>query len=233
MKVAYAVRDGKLHLNKGLLGQDIVEYRRRQEVVALCVCDGAGSRKLARESAELIANTCVDYLVEISSIESVNKDEFMELIETRVSQYELLYGVSREDMGTTMILFWSDGLDYYLGHVGDGVVIEIGEKGYVVSAPEKGEYHNETFFIPDDNSRDHFREYKGKMKSVNGIIMATDGISDALYDEEGNASTACYKLVDWLVNHDESEYQQILKLNIDNLFDHYNDDDKSIAVITV
>ena len=233
MKVSYAVSDGKLHLNKGIPGQDKVAYRRKQEVIALCVCDGAGSRKLARESAELVANSGVEYLIDISSIDKVNMDEIMERIETRVSQYESSHNASKEDMGTTMILFWSDGIDYYLGHVGDGVAIEIGEKGCVVSAPEKGEFYNETYFIPDENSRAHYREYKGKLKSVKGIVMATDGISDALYDEEGNVSTACYKLVDWLTDHDESDGQQILKINIESVFDRYNDDDKSIAVITV
>jgi len=79
---------------------------------------------------------------------------------------------------TLIILLFEDG-QVTLGHIGDGIVAGVGEEGSIIlSAPEAGEYANETACLVQDDWEDHLRI--SVFSHIRTCIIATDGCQGAI-----------------------------------------------------
>ena len=234
MKYAYAVKQGEYHKSNNEKCQDILAYNRRNSIFALCLCDGAGSKKYAYETADIVSNYCAQFLSTKDYLREINGQELLEKLNGFINEYSCSRHMPLEEMGTTAIFFWCNDKEFYVGHIGDGAVFGVKDDySYIISDEAKGEYMNETYLIPDIFSKQKIDEKKGMLDKLRGFVIATDGISGALYGKGKEVFPACLKFVKWLNEVGEEDMKMILYDNIEQIFDKYNDDDKSIVVISL
>ena len=232
MKAVGAKLQGQTHKKNNQACQDHISYRTGKNILFAALADGAGSRRYGGESAKTAVEVTDGYFKRKRKIfcncKTVSAD-ISELFERKYKEY----GLKKKDIGTTLLFVAILGNKYIAGHIGDGVIIMKNAHGIsVLSEPENGLYENETFFLPQETEADHFRIYTGEIDQKSGFILASDGISGALYStkEQKPAYEACEKLIDWIRNASGREGKEILENNLKNAFYNYSGDDKSIVV---
>lgn len=167
---------------------------------AATLCDGAGSAKYAAEGSRYVSSHFNSRLLELAArLRSeppggwVNDAVIRSVLEVRDGLRLLAKGDDLSDYHTTLVavlLGPNGGLSI---HIGDGVVFageatlnklskNWGINAYSVSAPENGEYANETFFITESVWLKHLRVLP--LPKVNWAVLATDGGAEFLFDND-------------------------------------------------
>lgn len=175
---------GKHHVDHGLPCQDAFAFRKVDALLICVVCDGAGS---ARHS-ELGAAECVRVIVE--RLEARLKDSCTsdvlacthENIEADIgTARHRLEDLARErqlelrDLACTVVgaIIGSEG--GYFFHIGDGLaIVEVPDNAATISAPQNGEYANETYFITADDWHARLR-ISAVPAGVNCLALMSDG----------------------------------------------------------
>jgi protein phosphatase 2C-like protein len=194
--LAWAKVPGKSHIDRGTPCQDDCKFRftRDGRWIAAVVCDGAGSAIRAREGAQIVADSVSESLI----LETTEVDKFgpqwldgrMHQIISRVRD-ELRSTGRIEDFNCTLVamLLGPNWGRFY--HIGDGAALsskvycddEGGEwrsprvklwNDLVISEPENGEYANETFFVSDENWREHLR-VRPLPQDMDIVVLMSDG----------------------------------------------------------
>lgn len=232
MKTVATTLAGSTHIKNSIPCQDAVQVYRSENFTIMVLSDGAGSKKYALESAELLTELTVDYFKDF--LVKCPLDAFDGYIfSTYIEKCFYAKGYTAENAGATLIFAVIIGNRYLIGHMGDGVAIIENSGGYsVVSYPENGEYINETFFFPGENSHQHLRLTIGNLDSTSSAILLTsDGISDFLYDyQSGEIANVVRLMVSWARDYSESKCVEVLRNNFRTIFSEYSADDKSIAI---
>ncbi len=227
MKVATASVTGKTHIETKIDCQDIIKKYIGENSCVTVLSDGAGSKKYGRRCAEILCDAVVDYFKE--GIGKFNSEKFITRLLFTLSNHDL----DEKNSGATLLFTVVDGDNFLIGHLGDGVIIEgIDTKFKAVSLPENGHLANLTYFLPSSDVYEHFRYALGKITKNTIFIMASDGVSDLLYDPKTNIGySACERIAEWVEEYSETECAEILKDNLKEIFSNYSSDDLSIAVI--
>jgi hypothetical protein len=188
-KVFFASATGKYHLASNAPCQDSAHYAVVEDVLIGVVCDGAGSANEGHVGSEFFARNLTELIAE--SVKSghfaeVAREDYRDYLSAMIqairSQLDEI-AVSRQltprDFACTLVgcVAFRDGGCFF--HIGDGFAIHLSETGEsVLSQPENGEYADETYFVTDDNWKDHLRVTPISVVNCGGLIgLMTDGAS--------------------------------------------------------
>lgn len=122
-------------------------------------------------------------------------------------------------------------------HLGDGGVVgSFGGALRIVSAPRKGEFANETFFVTDNDAVESIDIQSGDAGAPTPLPEAfalfTDGVEGALVNRRtGEVSRVLATMFDWLVNNSEADVAAALETNLKDVFRERSGDDCSLAII--
>lgn len=229
-RTAGATAAGSAHLSRGAGCQDMILTRESEGYCLAVLADGAGSKKYAAESAKL----CCAVAAEILSGRAMTAEEAGSALCGRILEiFSMNGGLSTSDLGATLLfVYLLESGKYIAGHVGDGAIFA-GSGGCwrVLSAPENGEYINETYFVPEDIPA-HLRLYAGTVAPGDSFILTSDGISDMLYDPDTGETMRACGLFEAILNDNESgKAAEIYQNELDTFFRRYTADDMSVAVI--
>jgi len=180
------------------------------EVVSVAISDGAGGARFGHLGALLSVKWATRMLVE----------EFNEFLEAGAFEARLRFiarlrrillrrarkaGEDLEEFACTLIaLGVNRGGQWIVFHVGDGAVVtQVGDELAILSAPKKGEFANQTFFVTDDDCVRHvqlFRYQPGTTWALpQAFALFTDGIENLLINvKNGKVAPVFAKLFDWV-----------------------------------
>lgn len=127
----------------------------------------------------------------------------------------------------------SDSLDYRIFHLGDGVVAGIGSDGRVVlSAPENGEFANETVFTTSSRLAVSLRVAAGELPRGSGFVAMSDGSGTSLYLKSRQAlAPAIAEMLAWLNEYDSETVSIAIAQNLRELLCAKTGDDCSLGLL--
>jgi len=238
---AGAVAKGKSHLKSGKPCQDSFYSVKKKNLMVVSLADGAGSSAQSEIGSDVctkcIANLLLLNFNKIYKKEKVDiANELVKSLKEELNNKASELNISIQDLSTTLLFVAINNNKFVAGHIGDGLIGSFHNDGVkVFSSPENGEHGNETFFISQKNAIDHFRIYKGNLKSIKGFILMSDGSYDSLYDKKTNSLTeANNKFFSWVAdaNNAKSEIEDGLTKILEDKFTLKTTDDCSIVLIS-
>ncbi|KRB06793.1 PP2C family serine/threonine-protein phosphatase [Lysobacter sp. Root690] len=196
-RIYAASATGTSHVGKGIPCQDAFAFHADGERLVAVVCDGAGSASRSDQGSRVVADTVTRVLSErLRGDSTVLDDEhaFEALasaaIETaRAALVEMAEAdkASLSSYAATLVGFAGDGQRGWFFHIGDGIGVaeaaSTDEPG-VVSAPENGEYSNETYFVTGDAWRQHLRVLAVSASTARLALMSDGAMPFAM--DKGN-----------------------------------------------
>jgi hypothetical protein len=165
--------------------EDACEFAVSAEgVTALCVCDGAGSVSHAALGARKVAEAVVASLCELRPASPEALTEALRAA-CRRGREALLFEarereLSPEQLACTLVAVATFGNVAAVAHIGDGAVIgRVRETGELrlLSAPDRGEFANETWFITCDSWAERLRV--GLHEDIEALCALSDGCQSA------------------------------------------------------
>lgn len=171
-RVFSASATGQRNADQGAAGQDASHCLVTGDVLVAVVCDGAGSAGQSRTGANLMARTLAERLSSTlhadrrlldpqaeggARLEAVLRDA-IESVRGRLADLATANGLALESYSCTLVGCVASPEGGCLFHIGDGFAIVQGAAGEsVLSRPENGEYSDETYFVTDENWKEHLR----------------------------------------------------------------------------
>jgi hypothetical protein len=182
---------GKRNLEQGTAGQDASHCVVTDDVLVAIVCDGAGSVREGRMGSEFIARALAEQLSSAlladRSLPEVPADgsarleasihSAIEAVRTRLADLAASRQLALQDCSCTLVGCVASPVGGCFFHIGDGFAIQQGAAGdSVLSRPENGEYADETYFVSDENWKDHLRLTPFPAPERGGVIgLMSDG----------------------------------------------------------
>jgi len=163
---------GRHHLEAGTPCQDAAAALAWPGGFAAAVSDGAGSAP----RSEAGARTIVDQVVALCAAQAGQagfswSDDLPRIVEqarARLLEQARSQGHELRDYAATLLACVVDGSRGCFFHIGDGAGVHCSADGAtVVSAPENGEFADETYFITQEDWREHLR------------LMVIEGLGDS------------------------------------------------------
>jgi len=167
-KVFLASATGQYHLANNIPCQDSGHYAVIKDVLIAAVCDGAGSASGGHLGSDFFARKVTELVSEsVQSGEfaaarpSGYRDYLLDTIDKARTQLGAIAGSQQlqlRDFACTLVgcITSQDGGCFF--HIGDGFAVHLRDTGEsVLSQPENGEYADETYFVTDDDWKDHLR----------------------------------------------------------------------------
>jgi len=190
-RVFSASATGKRNLDQGAPGQDASHCVVIDDVLVAVVCDGAGSVPEGRTGADFMVHSLADQLSSAlradRSLTEAEADRRASLEATIRSAIETVRGrlaalaasrsLTLQDFSCTLVGCVASASGGTLFHIGDGFAIQQGAAGNsVLSAPENGEFADETYFVTDENWTEHLRLTPLAVPDRGGVIgLMSDG----------------------------------------------------------
>ncbi len=188
-RVYFASATGKYHLACDAPCQDSGHYEVIEDVLIGVVCDGAGSAEEGQAGSEFFAREVTE-LVSVSirsghfaqATQSDYRDYLLAIIQAaraKLDEIALSRQLEPREFACTLVGCIASRNGGCFFHIGDGFAIHLRENGEsVLSNPENGEYADETYFVTDDNWKDHLRVTPVSAISRGSLIgLMTDGAS--------------------------------------------------------
>jgi hypothetical protein len=163
---------GQRNVDQGTAGQDASHCLVTGDVLVAVVCDGAGSAREGRAGANFMARSLAEQisttldadrpLLDLQAagsarLEAILRDA-IETVRGRFADLAASSELALDDYACTLVGCVASSSGGCLFHIGDGFAIVQGAAGEsVLSRPENGEYADETYFVTDENWRDHLR----------------------------------------------------------------------------
>ena len=235
-KVATALRQGISHKADNTPCQDAIKVVKRDNFIFLGIADGAGSKLYAKEAAEFILNRLAlefEEMIGYYLISSNIEKELIIKIESILHTYSEVYNIDYNQLSSTLIFVVISNNQCLIGHIGDGVVATLENNTLIVkSEPQNFEYANETVFCNSEFYSNRLRLQKCNYKSIkNGIILASDGVEDTIYNYSTNSmANICKTMINWLDIYNEEEVSEGLYYNLEHKISKLSNDDLSIIV---
>jgi hypothetical protein len=237
---------GRGHARDGIGCQDAFSVHRSStnlgDVVAVCVCDGAGSAKHAEVGAKLVSNSLATSLA--CRFEAAVNEPAETLFAAFLEAREQLLQCARQDgccLGdyactVVAVAACTDGR-WVSWHVGDGgLVANRSESPIVLSMPTKGEFANVTHFITDSDvyaKVDCNTSTLYPTLSPIGFALFTDGVENSLVDRRsGQVATALRVMFGWHEMGDDDQVSTAIHENLVNVFSGLTRDDCSLVLMS-
>ena len=247
-RVAGASVIGKQHEQAGGQCEDAWSCARRalqrgHEVVAVCLSDGAGSAANGRAGARIVSRALAYWLVAnadkvIGGTANDQKRVIVSPLKRVLRRAALRNGATLRSYACTVVatLTTTDGR-WLTVHIGDGAIVgAFAGTLRIVSAPQKGEFANETFFVTDDDSLESVQIQSGEAGDPDpppeAFALFTDGIEGLLINRRtGEISRVLADMFGWLKNNAESDVSAALDTNLKRVFRERTNDDCSLVLI--
>ena len=138
-----------------------------------------------------------------------------------------------EDYACTLIFAAADNDRMVLGHLGDGIAFTVdAQSAEIASAPDNGEYANETFFFTARDAVERLRLTARRLDSPVSVLLASDGAAASLLRRADQAvAPAVSRLCEWTVAHSRKQMHAALKANLEGMFRQKTTDDCSVAIM--
>ncbi|MGC1387845.1 MAG: PP2C family serine/threonine-protein phosphatase [Steroidobacteraceae bacterium] len=171
-RVFCASATGQRNLEQGAPGQDASHYIVMDDVLVAVVCDGAGSvcegrtgsDFIARALAEELANTvhADPSLCEVRAVGPARLEATIRCaigaVRARLEELAASRQLVLHDFSCTLVGCVASPRSGCFFQIGDGFAIQQAANGdSALSHPENGEYADETYFVTDENWKDHLR----------------------------------------------------------------------------
>ena len=232
INISYSAIIGENHIKNGKICEDYVDGYSNNNEAVIVLADGGGSKKYALETAMRLCEEICSLFISNNNFMNFKEAELVSLLNNALIAADL----PLDEMGSTLLFAAVKDGKYLVGHTGDGVIIKgDGEEFDVFSKPENGEFANITYFLPNfETGEKHMRIQKGDIYEGLSFILASDGVSDMLYDYESlKGMNICNKLNSWNKKYSKDECNEIIKYNLKNILSEYSSDDLSIAVMSL
>jgi hypothetical protein len=124
-------------------------------------------------------------------------------------------------------------LDYRIFHLGDGIIAGIGSDGRVVlSAPDNGEFANETVFTTSSRFSESLRVIAGELPLGSGFVAMSDGSGTSLYlKARQSLAPAVAEMLAWLNENDSQTVSTAIEQNVRELLCSKTGDDCSLGLL--
>lgn len=237
-KTAGAFVQGTGHKKKKVPCQDRIYSIVDRGFAAISLADGAGSCSHSHIGAEIVTKTVVkvlekkfDFLYGLS--EKFIKDYILYELLVKLGYIACAFNVDLMELSSTLLFVAVKNRRYICGHIGDGVIGILNDENLnVLSHPERGEFANTTYFVTSHNALDHFKIMKGKIDSISGFVLMSDGSSESLYDRrERRLSIAINRMFCWMGDNEIQTVKVALYNNLKNVLRKYTLDDCSINLM--
>lgn len=187
-KILAASRTGVSHESSGSPCQDACASWADRDLLVAVACDGAGSAERSGEGARLAADTftrtvrrlwtegIMDTAMLLSAAASESRAALLALAEAE--------GLAPRVFATTLVGIIAGPAGAGSVHQGDGMaaVRDLQGSWQMLSAPERGEYANETRFLTDDDAPERWRISEWKA-GLSAVAVLTDGLEPVALDQ--------------------------------------------------
>lgn len=169
--------------NSHISGQDkgYVLENRNEGLVAVALCDGAGSLKKSGEGAEQIAILVANFLVInwnriLTMLPIEIRNEIYIEIRKKLTELSQIYKCDKQEFGSTIMALVTDGNICFCIHLGDGEVVAQGNNEiHVISYPVNGHTPDSTYLTTGKFACENIRVYRFYRK-YKKYMLITDGI---------------------------------------------------------
>lgn len=248
-RVAAASVIGKQHEDAGGRCEDAWHSTRRvvpgldQEVVATCVCDGAGSATKGWLGAMLISKFVSSWLVtNFVRMQGMSKDEIgrevvagaTRTLRRRAAKERIKL---REFACTLVAVAVAQDGRWVAMHLGDGGIVgQFKSDLKPLSLPKKGEFANETFFVTDDDAvtRIDILAYFDfdVLTCPSGFALFSDGVEASLVNRHSmQVASGLEKMLRWLIEYPEKDVAEAIEANLKAVFREKTGDDCTLALL--
>jgi serine/threonine protein phosphatase PrpC len=236
-KAASASVVGTGHERKGIVCQDAAAIETRGATMAVCVCDGAGSARLAHLGAKVVAEAISKLLLRhreaIIAGDWSGKiviDSALKAINTEIRRS----GGKPKDYACTVVALLVTPHNFATFHLGDGLIAAVeGGTPRIISEPENGEFINEVVLVTSSNA---YSELRTSLAPINPLLtsfaLITDGSQAALYSRRTDSiSQVVEQMASWLDRATIEEVSHSIKYAIREHFLERTEDDCTVVVI--
>lgn len=209
---------------------------------ALVLCDGAGSCIRSEIGAQYLCDWFPTWVDE-AQVEfwTLLPAELVARVSAEISvRLEALAAESAclpHDLSSTFMAVvvrrLPEQLDYRIFHLGDGIIAGIGSDGRVVlSAPDNGEFANETVFTTCSRFSESLRVIAGELPLGSGFVAMSDGSGTSLYLKARQAlAPAVAEMLAWLNENDSQTVSTAIEQNMRELLCSKTGDDCSLGLL--
>ncbi len=247
-KVAAGSVVGSNHESHGKNCEDAWAIARSQrsesstEVVALCVCDGAGSAQHgglgARITSRFAANYLIDHFEQFFNDGEAQKRCLIREAKRVLEEESLQLSAKLRSFACTIVAV-ACGIDgkWIAIHLGDGgIVAKVDGIARGISYPMKGEYSNQTFFVTDKDAEEQIKFYSSiddtNTTAPSGFMVFSDGVERLLIEmKTGEIAVAASNMMDWLRQYGETEVTTAINSELIELFKPRTSDDCTIGIL--
>ena len=240
---------GASHLHQGLPCQDAHYWEILPEgVLIAAVADGAGSAALAEVGSQIAVGAAVETVRKNpQSLTTPPEDEAtwhqflrhtLKAASLSVSAEAVMRDAQVRDLATTLILVIATPTIVAVAQIGDGaVVIKDGQGSlFTLSAPQQGEYINETTFLISDHAveKAQFKVWQGE---IDHLAVFSDGLQLlALEMPDGSPFEPFFKPLFHFVTEapdEEEARQQLAKFLSSDRVTQRTDDDVTLFLASL
>ena len=241
------------HIHAGVPCQDNVAFAAANGVHAIALSDGGGSRKFSHVGSLCATRAACDFLVQkfenvysrmqriavadakaqkmLLALRLEILDAVLNAMRAEVNEERTLY-----DFGCTLQFAAVKDGRYIVGHVGDGVIAALYQRGLsrcvqVLSHPENAGAPNVTFFVTDHDAEAHLRLSHGECGQLEGILMMSDGPEEVLYSPANGMHQNTQKLFDNFKGVKHGEYEAALSKFLSGNIARHSFDDLSLCLL--
>lgn len=252
-KTCGVTRQGKDHIASGTPCQDGVASLSQNGVHAIALSDGGGSRRYSeigsavatRVACELMTRKFEEYYTRMEAIAAspARAEELLQALRLEILdavlaalRAEVTAERTLRDFGCTLQFAAVCDGRYFVGHIGDGVIAALYQRGIsrrveVLSHPENGGAPNITFFVTDHDACEHLRLSHGECRQLEGILMMSDGPEEMLYSPVGGLHANTRKLFDNFNGVGQAKYTAALTRFLANTVAEHSYDDLSLNLL--
>lgn len=232
---------GNSHEINGIECQDVWTKYVYQNVIAVCICDGAGSAKHSRIGAEITSKIVTQWLA-VFFDEAFGKPlgvfvtvhtEIISALCNKATELQC----ELQELSCTLVAVAVDNAGRYVyWHLGDGgIITRCDNELRVLSTPQKGDYANETYFVTEEDVAEYlqFGVSIEETQNITGFAVFSDGLEMLLYSHATlEVAPAVAGMLNWHTQADEKTISQVIEKNLTDVFRQKTNDDCSLVLLT-
>ncbi len=182
-KCEISVKKGKRHVQKNMLCQDRVAYRREGTKQSIALRDGIGKTDLNVIAGEKTVEIVNEFL--IRRFDEFRTDKRKGVGHALIKEIYGVYGDMMEQFSQPVSEFASTILglcidtetnEYCAIHLGDGAILCRGDRNRVLSYPVNGMTKDETYLTTSAHIPEKMKLYRGTLDQITAFVLCSDGV---------------------------------------------------------